>query len=221
MNRLCKTVLVTQVVVTGVLGAMWAGAVFAAEAAAPAKVDVNRGQQIATTVCVACHAADGNSTSGMYPKLAGQNDVYLYKQLKDFVVKPGAKAPERKNAIMLGMAGALNDQDAHNVAAYFASQAPKPGAAKNPADVALGEKIWRGGIAEKGVPACASCHGATGAGVPIQYPRLSGQWQDYTVSQLTAFQQGTRANSAPMTAIALRLTDQEIKAVADYAAGLH
>lgn len=221
MNRLCKTVLVTQLVVAGLVGTTIAGTALAAEAVTAAKVDVNRGQQIATTVCVACHAADGNSTSGMYPKLAGQHDAYLYKQLKDFVAQPGAKAPERKNAIMLGFAGALNDQDAHNVAAYFASQTPKPGAAKNPADVALGEKIWRGGIAEKGVPACASCHGAAGAGVPIQYPRLSGQWQDYTASQLQAFQQGTRANSAPMTAIALRLTDQEIKAVSDYAAGLH
>ncbi|RKP45700.1 c-type cytochrome [Pararobbsia silviterrae] len=222
MNRLCKTVLVTQVVVAGVVGtSIWAGSAIAAEPAAAAKVDINRGQQIATTVCVACHAADGNSTSGMYPKLAGQHDAYLYKQLKDFVPQSGAKGAERKNPIMAGMAGALNDQDAHNVAAYFASQTAKPGAAKNPADVGLGEKIWRGGIAEKGVPACASCHGATGAGLPVQYPRLSGQWQDYTVAQLTAFQQGTRANSAPMTTIALRLTDQEIKAVADYAAGLH
>jgi cbb3-type cytochrome c oxidase subunit III len=200
---------------------MAAPAAWAAEPAAPAKVDVNRGQQIATTVCVACHAADGNSTSGAYPKLAGQHAQYLYKELKDFVKQPDAKAPERQNPIMLGMAGALNDQDMHNVAAYFSTQVPKPGAAKNPADVALGEKIWRGGIAEKGVPACAGCHGAAGAGIPAQYPRLSGQWQDYTVAQLTAFQQGTRHNSSPMTTIALRLTDKEIKAVADYAAGLH
>jgi cytochrome c553 len=119
MNRLCKTLLVTQVVVAGVMGT-WAGSALAADPAATGKVDVNRGQQIASSVCVACHAADGNSTSGAYPKLAGQHEAYLYKELKDFVAQPGAKAPERKNAIMLGMAGALNDQDAHNVAAYFA-----------------------------------------------------------------------------------------------------
>jgi cbb3-type cytochrome c oxidase subunit III len=221
MNRRCMTLLVSQVVVAGLAGTIAASSAFAADAAAPAKVDVNRGQQIATTVCVACHAADGNSPSAAYPKLAGQHAQYLYKELKDFVKQPGAKAPERQNPIMLGMAGALNDQDMRNVAEYFSTQTPKPGAAKNPATVALGEKIWRGGIAEKGVPACASCHGATGAGIPAQYPRLSGQWQDYTVAQLAAFQHGTRNDSAPMTAIALRLTDNEIKAVADYAAGLH
>jgi cbb3-type cytochrome c oxidase subunit III len=221
MNRRCKSLLVSQVVVAGLLGTMAGSSAFAADAAAPAKVDINRGQQIATTVCVACHAADGNSASGAYPKLAGQHAQYLYKELKDFVKQPGAKAPERQNAIMLGMAGALNDQDMRNVAEYFSTQTPKPGAAKNPATVALGEKIWRGGISEKGVPACASCHGPTGAGIPAQYPRLSGQWQDYTVTQLAAFQHGTRNDSVPMKEIALRLTDNEIKAVADYAAGLH
>ncbi|MEJ0002490.1 MAG: c-type cytochrome [Pararobbsia sp.] len=220
MNRLCKTVLLSQVVVAALVG-MTVSTADAAESAAPAKVDVNRGQQIAATVCVACHGADGNSPSGAYPKLAGQHAQYLYKALKDFVKQPGAKAPERQNPIMFGIAGALNDQDMRDVAAFFSTQSPKPGAARNPADVALGEKIWRGGIAEKGVPACASCHGPAGAGVPVQYPRLSGQWQEYTAAQLNAFQQGTRNDSAPMTTIALRLTDKEIKAVADYAAGLH
>ncbi|CAB3795830.1 c-type cytochrome [Pararobbsia alpina] len=221
MNRRCKTFLVSQVVVAGLAGIIAGSSAFAAEPAAPAKVDVSRGQQIATTVCIACHAADGNSPSAAFPKLAGQHAEYLYKALKDFVKQPGAKAPQRQNPIMLGMASALTDQDMRNVSEYFSTQTPKPGAAKNPATIALGEKIWRGGISEKGVPACASCHGATGAGVPTQYPRLSGQWQDYTVAQLAAFQHGTRNDSAPMTAISLRLTDNEIKAVADYAAGLH
>lgn len=124
---------------------------------------------------------------------------------------------------MTGMAAALSDQDMVNVSAYFASQAAKPGYARHKETLALGQKIYRGGLADKGVPACASCHGPTGLGIPSQYPRLSGQWADYTVAQLVAFQQGpgARNNSEPMHATALRLSDKEIKAVADYIAGLH
>jgi cytochrome c553 len=122
---------------------------------------------------------------------------------------------------MAGIAGALSDQDMVNVSAWFATQVPKPGYAHNKDTVALGQKIYRGGIADKGVPACASCHGPTGQGIPSQYPRLSGQWADYTAAQLTAFQQGVRNNNEPMHAIAQRLSDREIKAVADYVAGLH
>jgi cytochrome c553 len=122
---------------------------------------------------------------------------------------------------MAGFAGALSDQDMQNVAAYFAAQAPKPGYAHNANTVALGQKIYRGGDAERGVPACAACHGPTGQGIPSQYPRLSGQWSEYIVAQLTAFQQGTRNNNEPMHAVSQRLSDSEIKAVADYIAGLH
>ncbi len=197
-----------------------AGQSRAAEAARP---DLNRGQQIATQVCAACHGADGNSATGAFPKLAGQHQEYLVKQLKDFKVQPGAKAAVRKSDVMAGFAGALSDQDVINVAAYFAAQTSKPGFAHNKSTIALGQQIYRGGIVDKGVPACASCHGPTGQGVPIQYPRLSGQWQDYTVAQLAAFQQGpgARNNNEAMHAIASRLSETEIKAVADYIAGLH
>ncbi|WP_374626259.1 cytochrome c [Pandoraea sp.] len=198
---------------------LMSGAGQAAEVQAPAKPDLNRGQAIASQVCASCHGADGNSTGGAYPKLAGQHAEYLYKQLTEFKAQPG-KTPARNNAIMAGMVAALSEQDMRNVSAYFASQTAKPGAAHNKDTVPLGEKIYRGGLAEKGVPACASCHGPTGAGMPSQYPRLSGQWAEYTAAQLVAFRDETRKNSAPMQTIASRLSDKEIKAVADYVAGL-
>jgi cbb3-type cytochrome c oxidase subunit III len=219
MNRLGKSLMALHVAVAaGLLGV--AGQSKAAEAAKP---DLNRGQQIATQVCAACHGADGNSASGAFPKLAGQHAAYLVKQLKDFRPQPGAKAALRKNDVMAGFAGQLSDQDMVNVAAYFAAQAPKPGFAHDKNTIALGQQIYRGGIAGKGVPACASCHGPTGQGIPIQYPRLSWQWQDYTAAQLNAFQQGpgARNNNEVMHTIASRLSDNEIKAVADYIAGLH
>ncbi|WP_244815028.1 cytochrome c [Caballeronia sp. Lep1P3] len=226
MNRLYKSLAVHKAVLkaaaafsVGLVGL--AGSVSAAEPAQPAKPDVTRGQAIATQVCAACHAADGNSAGAAFPKLAGQHAEYIVKQLKDYKTQPGAKAPARNNPIMTGIAGALSDQDMVNVAAYFASQKTKPNYARDKNDVALGQKIYRGGIADKGVPACAACHGATGLGIPVQYPRLSWQWGDYTVAQLNAFAQGTRNNSEPMHAIASRLNDAEMKAVADYVAGLH
>jgi cytochrome c553 len=108
----------------------------------------------------------------------------------------------------------------NDIAAYLAKQAPKPGAAKNRESIDLGKKIWRGGIAEKNVPACASCHGPAGDGIPVQYPRLSGQHPEYTSAQLVAFRAGSRRNSEQMSAIAMRLSDAEIAAVSDYIAGL-
>jgi cbb3-type cytochrome c oxidase subunit III len=217
MNRLCKALMVFQV------AAGLSGLAVQARAADPAKPDINRGQAIATQVCASCHGADGNSAGGAYPKLAGQHPEYLVKQLMDFKTQPGAKQPARNNAIMAAMAAPLSNQDMVNVAAYFAAQTPKPGYAHNKNTVPLGEKIYRGGIAERAVPACASCHGPTGQGIPVQYPRLSGQWADYTVTQLNAFTQGpgARNNSDPMHTIASRLSDSDIKAVADYIAGLH
>ncbi|MBU6489504.1 MAG: cytochrome c4 [Burkholderiales bacterium] len=219
MNRLCKSLQVLQVVAAAsLLG--WAAQARAADSPKP---DINRGQAIATQVCAACHGADGNSASGSFPKLAGQHQAYLVKQLKDFKVQAGAQAAARSNPIMAGMAAALSDSDMVNVAAYFAAQAPKPGVAHDAATVPVGQKIYRAGIAEKGVPACASCHGPTGMGIPVQYPRISGQWADYTVTQLHAFAQGpgARNNNDAMRGIASRLSDNEIKAVADYVAGLH
>jgi cbb3-type cytochrome c oxidase subunit III len=217
MNRLCKALMVFQV------AASLSGLAVQALAADPAKPDINRGQAIATQVCASCHGADGNSAGGAYPKLAGQHPEYLVKQLMDFKTQPGAKQPARVNAIMAAMVAPLSNQDMVNVAAYFAAQTPKPGYAHNKNTVPLGEKIYRGGIAERQVPACASCHGPNGQGIPVQYPRLSGQWADYTVAQLNAFTQGpgARNNSDPMHTIASRLSDSDIKAVADYIAGLH
>ncbi|CAH2793060.1 MAG: Cytochrome c4 [Candidatus Burkholderia crenata] len=223
MNRLYKTLMVLEL--TAALGAGlvgWTVTAQAADAGTPAKPDVTKGQAIATQICASCHgAADGSRAGGAFPKLAGQHAEYIVKQLKDYKTQPGAKEPARKNPIMAGIAGALNDQDMVNVAAYFETQKAKPGYARDKATVPVGQKIYRGGIADRGVPACAACHGATGMGVPVQYPRLSGQWADYTTAQLTAFAQGTRNNSEPMHTIALRLNEAEVKAVADYIAGLH
>ncbi|MFJ3047424.1 c-type cytochrome [Herbaspirillum chlorophenolicum] len=164
--------------------------------------------------CVSCHGAAGNSTITQNPKLAGQHDAYIAKQLMNF------RTPERNNPIMSPLAKALSDEDIQNLAAYLSTQSPKPGAAKNKDTIDLGKHIWRGGIASKNVPACAGCHSPNGAGIPAQYPRLAGQHQDYTVAELTNFRGGSRNNSPQMTAIAERLSDKEIKAVADYIAGL-
>lgn len=164
--------------------------------------------------CVSCHGAGGNSTIAANPKLAGQNASYIHKQLVDFTT------PDRVQPIMSGYAKLLTDDEKKNIAAYLSTQAAKPGAAKNKDTVELGMKIYRGGIADKKVPACASCHGATGAGVPVQYPRLAGQSQDYTVTQLGLFSNGHRSNGPMMATIAKRMSDDEMKAVADYIAGL-
>ena len=185
------------------------------------KADIAKGQAIVTKVCAACHAADGNSVVPVNPKLAGQIPEYLHKQLSNFKAGPNGKA-ERPNPVMTAFASALSPEDMSNVVAYLAGQKPKSGAAKSKDTVVLGQKLWRGGDVAKGIPACASCHGATGAGLPVQYPRLAGQHADYMEVQLKAFRAGERANDAgkAMRTVALKMTDAEIKAVADYAAGL-
>ena len=186
----------------------------AAESAAPAKADLAKGQEKATQVCAACHTVDGSRGSPANPILQGQHADYLVKQLTEF------KAGKRANAIMAGMAGGLTPEDMKNVAAFYASKQAKPGFSKNKDTVALGEKIYRGGIAAKQVPACAGCHSPNGAGIPAQFPRVGGQHADYTELQLTTFRSGARGNSAQMMSIAAKLSDKEIKAVADYIAGL-
>lgn len=186
----------------------------AAEGKAPAKADLSKGQALSTQICGACHTADGSRGSPANPIIAGQHPEYIAKQLGEF------KSGKRNNPIMKGFASALSDDDIRNVAAFYASKSAKPGFAKNKELVAMGERIYRGGIADKQVPACAGCHSPNGAGIPTQYPRLGGQHADYAEAQLTAFRAGQRANSVPMAAIAARLSDKEIKAVADYMAGL-
>jgi cytochrome c553 len=191
-------------------------AVGAAEAAKPAaaKPDAAKGQASAA-VCASCHTSDGSRGSPTYPILQGQHPEYLVKQLTEF------KSGKRANAIMTGMAAALSEDDMKNVAAFYAGKTAKEGFAKNKATVELGEKIYRGGIAERNVPACAGCHSPNGAGIPAQYPRIGGQHADYTEAQLIAFRGGVRKNSVAMTGVAAKLNDREIKAVADYIAGLH
>ena len=167
--------------------------------------------------CASCHGAGLNAPIlPAYPKLAGQHAAYIVKQLKDY---KGAK--DRPNAIMGAFAGLLSDEDMANLGAYLEKQTPGTGTAKNEASIEQGQKIYRGGIAAKGVPACAACHSPTGAGIPSQYPRLGGQWADYTNAQLLAFREGVRKNNSQMTTIASKLSDLEMKAVADYIAGLH
>ena len=169
-------------------------------------------------MCAGCHGSDGNgmASNPLYPKLAGQIPEYLDKQLKDF--KSGA----RKDPIMSGMAAALSPADMNNVAAYFSSLKTKPGVADN-ADLAKeGEKIYRGGDAKSGVSACMSCHGPSGQGIPPRFPRVSWQNAAYTEKQLLAFKAGTRTNDGDiMTRIAFRMSEQQIKAVAQYMDGLH
>ena len=164
--------------------------------------------------CVSCHGAAGNSTIAANPKLSAQFEAYTHKQLVDFTT------PQRQQPVMSTYAKMLTEAEKKDIAAYLAVQKAKPGAAKNKDTIELGRKIYRGGIAEKGVAACASCHGANGNGMPIQFPRLSGQHADYTVAQLQAFKAGARKNSVQMTSLSERMSDQEMKAVADYIAGL-
>ncbi len=191
-------------------------------AAVVKKADPVRGEAIYTNgdtarnipACVACHGAAGNSTIAQNPKLAAQHEAYIYKQLVNF------KSPERNNAIMSPIAKALTDDEMKNIAAYLDAQVLKPGAARNKNTVELGKKIYRAGIAEKNVPACAACHSASGAGIPAQFARIGGQHQDYTAAQLTSFRDGNRKNSPQMMTIAKRMSDDEMKAVADYVAGL-
>jgi len=181
---------------------------------APAKPDLAKGEAISTNVCAACHVADNTRGAPANPLLKGQHPEYLAKQLHDF------KEDKRKNAVMKGFASTLSEEDIRNVTAFYASKAPSNGTAKSKATIALGEKIYRGGIADRGVPACSGCHGPTGSGLPAQYPRLRGQHADYTVAQLLAFRGNTRTNSPQMVGVVAKMNDAEIKAVADYIAGM-
>jgi len=198
--------------------ALFAASAVAADdkaAAQVAKPDLVKGEASFTAVCAACHGADGNSTITVNPKLAQQHPEYLVKQLKEF------KSGKRANGVMSGMASALSEDDMRNVAYWVSTKASKPGFAKDKDIVALGERIYRGGIADRQIAACAGCHSPNGAGIPAQYPRVSGQHADYVTAQLNAFRDGTRKNSIQMTGVAAKMNDREIKAVADYIAGLH
>ena len=218
--KLLASLLMTAALAVPAMSSFAAGEKPAAPAAAapapkkPAKPDLVAGEARFTAACAACHGADGNSGSPANPKLAQQHPEYLVKQLQEF------KSGKRANAIMQGFAATLSDEDMKNIAYWVASKPAKPGFAKDKELVALGERIYRGGIADRQIAACAGCHSPNGAGVPAQYPRLGGQHADYTVAQLTAFRDGVRKNSVQMNHVAAKLNDREIKAVSDYIAGL-
>lgn len=190
--------------------------------AGPAKADPAKGEALYTngdaarniTACVSCHGAAGASTITANPKLGGQHAEYIHKQLTNF------QGADRSNPIMSPLAKLLTDDEMKNIAAYLDAQPAKPGAAKDKDTLELGKKIYRAGIAEKSVPACAGCHSPNGAGIPAQFPRIGGQHQDYTVTELTNFRSGIRKNNPMMATIAKRMSEDEIKAVADYVAGL-
>jgi cytochrome c553 len=194
------------------VAALWSIATSVYAAGDPAKAEA-----IVNQVCAACHGADGNSPLSVNPSLAGQHSDYLFKQLTEF------KSGTRNNAIMTGMVANLSSEDMHNLAAYYAAQKPKQMAAKDKDLVAQGRKLYRGGNSSNAMAACAGCHSPNGAGIPSQFPRLASQHADYIVAQLKAFRAGDRANdpNQMMRATAIKLTDKEIAALAEYVSGLH
>ena len=195
-------------------------------AAAQPKADVARGEQIANTVCAACHAADGNSGIAMYPRLAAQDAEYII--LETHLIKDGKRTTGAAGT-MMPLVQSLSDDDIRNVAAYFQKQQPKAGEANPKENPELGARIFRGGLADKKLPACMSCHGPNGAGMPggstakdgiVAYPRLGGQHKAYVVEQLKAYQSGQRTNPI-MVDIAKRMSADEMNAVANFIQGLH
>ena len=196
----------------------------AGAAVAAPKADIAKGKEVATTICAACHAADGNSGIAAYPKLAAQHTGYIYRQTLD--IKEG-KRTHGSATVMKPMVMNLSEQDILNVSAFYAKQQPKPGEA-NPKqnDPVLGGKIYRGGLVDKKIPACMSCHGPSGAGIPgggteiVAYPRLGGQHMAYVVDQMKAYKTGQRKN-AIMEDIAKRMTEEELNSVANFIQGLH
>jgi cbb3-type cytochrome c oxidase subunit III len=177
--------------------------------------DAAAGQQKSVT-CAACHGADGNSANGEWPKLAGQNSVYIVRQLQDF------KAGRRVNAIMNGMAAPLSEQDMEDLAAYFTVQTPAPGKA-DPELVEKGKAVYLGGNLTTGLSACFGCHGPDGKGNPAAgFPVLASQHAQYLETQLKAFRAMQRTNDPGqmMRNIASRMTDDDIKAVASFIQGL-
>ena len=198
----------------GVMALVYASMVpAAAPAPAAAKPDLERGRQLASTVCAACHGADGRGTAPANPNLAGQHAGYIVQQLTAF--KSGA----RPSPIMQGMAAGLAPEDMQAVAAYFEAQKPVEAFARDKAAAERGQQIWRGGIKQLGVPACAGCHGAAGRGIPAMFPRLAGQHPDLVSGWLKAYASGGRPSQV-MGPIALHLSEGDVKALSEYIAGL-
>jgi cytochrome c553 len=183
--------------------------------------DPAKAQPIVSQVCAACHGVDGNSALPVNPSLAAQHPEYTLKQLLNFKPRNG-KPAERASPVMTGMVANLTPENMADLASYFARQKPNSRAASDPELVKLGKEIYRGGILTKNVAACAACHSPNGSGIPAQFPRLAGQHAEYIESQLKAFRTGERANDANgmMRAVAAKLSDVEIKALAEYVSGL-
>jgi cytochrome c553 len=197
--------LLASLLMSAALAAPAFPALAAGETPKTAKPDLAKGEASYAAVCVACHAADGNSTIAANPKLAQQHPEYLVKQLQEF------KSGKRADPVMQGMAAILSEDDMRNVSWWLASQKAKEGFSKDKDLVALGERIFRGGIQDRNIAACAGCHSPNGAGIPAQYPRLSGQHADYTVKQLVDFRDGKRGNNAQMRDVAAKLNDAGLR----------
>lgn len=206
-----------KVVILAGLLTGWTQAALSADLVGDA--DAGKGMSVA---CSACHGADGNSAAATFPKLAGLGEKYLLKQLMD--IRDGA----RPIPTMVGQLDGKSDQDLANIAAYFAAQ-PRSGGQADPALVALGEKVYRSGVAERNVAACTACHSPNGNGnAPAGFPALAGQHADYIAAQLKAYRKGYedeagRTNDGDtmiMRTTAFGLSDKEIEAVASYASGL-
>jgi cytochrome c553 len=197
----------------GLMALVYASTAAAAEGVPAPKADLERGKQIATTVCAACHGADGKSVANANPHLAGQNAAYIAAQLAAF--KSGA----RPSPIMQGMAAGLTPEDMLNVGAYFELQKPATAMARDKALAMRGQQVWRAGVKSTGVAPCSGCHGAAGHGIPAQYPRLAGQYPELSLGWLKAYASGSRPHPV-MGLIASRLSENDMKAVSEYIAGL-
>ena len=185
-------------------------------AVASGQADEARARKIVAGVCFLCHGMEGESTSELFPRLAGQHGEYIAKQLANF------KSGKRKSTAMADMVAKLSPDDMASLGRYFEKMVVPREAAKEPDLAGVGKYIYHNGNRFSGVPACAGCHGPAGAGLPGQYPRLAGQYAEYIATQLKAFKEGGRANDAngTMRGVAARLTEREIRAVSEYAAGL-
>ncbi len=180
--------------------------------------------QAKSAVCAACHGMDGNSMIDINPKIAGQHENYIVKQLQEFKLASQTGGEEgRNNAVMNGMAAPLSEQDMLDLAAYFSSQTAKPG--ETPEQyVDAGRALYQGGDEARGVTACIACHGPQGNGMGLAgFPDISGQHAAYTAAQLKAFREGSRHNdmNGMMRDIAMKLTDEDIEILSNYIAGLH
>lgn len=203
---------------------LFAALLLAGTVSAAPNADVARGKQIVEQICASCHAADGNSGIAMYPRLAAQHATYINAQTR------AIKAGERTNgssAAMAAMVQSLTDADIRDVAAYYAKQMPKSGEANPKDNLELGRKIYRSGLPDKKIPACMSCHGSAGAGMPAggtdiaAFPRLAGQHAAYVSGQIKSYANGERTSANNMMEdIAKRMSEEEIKAVSNYIQGL-